>query len=466
MFPWASLLVALPLLAILVQARAARLSYLTGRRLVLAVSTAVLVLSLGLPLRFRGAAPGLVLGDPLDPLAALGGGPLFGIDELGAWLLPFAALVFAVVVWVTPKTERDAASLRRVLFAEAVVLATFASRHEVALAVLWPLAMVPVLRELAARGPSAAAALRLFARAMGLSAALFAAGVLLLLLAPGAPAARTAATAALLIAILLRKGIVPFHSWMPPLFEQAPIGMVLLFSTPQLGAYAAVRLLAPHAPAGILHVVGAASLATAVYGALLALVQKDARRAFGFLFMSESALVLTGLECSSHTGLAGGLTIWLSSGLALTGFGMTLWVLEARRGRLSLARFHGGHEHTPVLAACFLLLGLASVGFPGTLGFVGEELLIDGAVVEFPHVGFGVVVAAAFNAITVMRAYLHLFCGARFRSDVPQRVRPREHIAFAALVIFLLAGGLLPQAVVASRSRAADEILQVRAAAR
>ena len=80
--------------------------------------------------------------------------------------------------------------------------------------------------------------------------------------------------------------------------------------------------------------------------------------------------------------------------LSLGGFGLTLRALEARFGRLSLTDFHGLYEHSPTLAVCFLLTGLASVGFPGTLGFISTELLVDSAVEANPSVGIAVVAAA------------------------------------------------------------------------
>src|SRR2546423_1816987 len=76
----------------------------------------------------------------------------------------------------------------------------------------------------------------------------------------------------------------------------------------------------------------------------------------------------------------GALAVWVSVALSLGGFGLTLRALEARFGRVSLAEFHGLYDHSPALAVCFLLTGLTSVGFPGTLGFVAAELLVDGAV--------------------------------------------------------------------------------------
>src|SRR4029434_4397827 len=99
-----------------------------------------------------------------------------------------------------------------------------------------------------------------------------------------APAARTAGAILLVAAVLARKGIVPFHSWTPSLFEHASFGGAALFTAPQLGAYVAVRLVTPIAPDWLLVAMGSLALATAVYAAGLAAVQSDARRAYGFLF--------------------------------------------------------------------------------------------------------------------------------------------------------------------------------------
>ena len=78
--------------------------------------------------------------------------------------------------------------------------------------------------------------------------------------------------------------------------------------------------------------------------------------------------MLVGLELHTELSLTGSLCLWFSVILSLGGFGLTLRALEARFGRLSLAEYHGLYEHSPALAVCFLLTGLACVGFPGTLG--------------------------------------------------------------------------------------------------
>jgi NADH-quinone oxidoreductase subunit M len=258
--------------------------------------------------------------------------------------------------------------------------------------------------------------------------------------------------------LLVRKGIAPVHSWMPESFERGHLVPALLFNAPQVGTYAAAVVVLPSAPHGALTVIAVAALVTTVYGAILAVVESDTRRAFGYLFMSQSALVLVGLGSGREDGVAGSLAVWVAAGLSMTGLGLTIAALELRRGRLSLRDHHGGYEQMPLLAASFLVFGLASVGFPGTLGFLGEELLIAGSVERFTWVGFAVVAATAVNGITVLKMYFSLFCG-RADGGIALPLRSRETIAFAALAIVLVAGGLFPRNLVESRVEAAQAIV-------
>jgi NADH-quinone oxidoreductase subunit M len=181
--------------------------------------------------------------------------------------------------------------------------------------------------------------------------------------------------------------------------------------------------------------------------------------------MSQSALVMAGLDCTSASALAGGLLVWLSAGLAFAGLARTVLVLEARRGRLDLTTYHGGYERMPVLAISFLAMGLACTGFPGTLGFVGQELLVEGAIDAFPVMGFAVPIASALTGLAVIRMYFSLFCGRPdppALADVRLSLTRREAWTFGALVIALIAFGIVPRPLVDSRFAASDEILRLR----
>jgi NADH-quinone oxidoreductase subunit M len=154
--------------------------------------------------------------------------------------------------------------------------------------------------------------------------------------------------------------------------------------------------------------------------------------------------------------------VWLSVVLALGGFGLTLRSIEARTGRLSLADFHGLYEQMPKLSAFFLLTGMASVGFPGTFGFIGTEMLIDSTVHAWGLVGVIVVFAAALNGIAILQTWMMLFAGKRHVTSVSLNNRTSERFAILALTLLILGSGLFPQPSITSRQRAADEIIRAR----
>jgi NADH-quinone oxidoreductase subunit M len=274
--------------------------------------------------------------------------------------------------------------------------------------------------------------------------------------APGTPS-EIGGLALIVAAALIRKGILPFHAWLPAIFEHGRLGPPTLFCAPQLGTYVVAVLVRPRAPDELLRVVAALALATSVYAAGVALVQRSARRACAYLFMSQSALVMAGLDSSSDDAVAGALVLWLSASLAFAGLARSLLVLEARRGPLDLSKYHGGYERKPLLGSTFLVIGLSSAGFPGTLGFVGEELLLGGAVTEFPLLGFLVVISSALTGLSVMRMYLSLFCGVS-PATVRLGLRPKEAVGFSTMALILVASGLAPKWIVSSRIAASAEM--------
>jgi NADH-quinone oxidoreductase subunit M len=393
-----------------------------------------------------------------------GGEAIARIDALSAVLLPFAAGLWLLTVAVTPRGALDRGGLRRAAVVTLITFLAFLTESAVVLLLLSVASVWAFLSALA--DPAHRYQRRIVATYLGVSTLLFAVGVGLLI-GPRA-SDRWVATAGMwviAVAALIRKGILPFHAWVPEVFDHGRLGPAILFNAPQLGAYFTVVLIVPKASPDLLRVIALLALGTAVYGAALALAQTSARRACGYLFMSQSALVMAGLDCTSVSALAGGLLVWLSAGLAFTGLARCVLVLEARRGRLDLNTYHGGYARMPVLAISFLAMGLACTGFPGTLGFVGQELLVDGAVDTFPVMGFAVVVTSALTGLAVVRMYCALFCG---RSDALTAaglrlgLTRREAWTFVAVVIALVGLGILPRPLVDSRFAAGEDILRQR----
>ena len=370
---------------------------------------------------------------------ALFGRQIFGLDELNAPLLPTVGLLHLLTALSTSRTFVRRFSFSWSMVAETLSLLKFSCREPWILIALLAVSTVPPYVELLNRRRPT----RVYVLHMALFVGLLVLGWLAVTL-EGGTAARAPwwAVAPLLVAILVRCGTVPMHCWVTDWFERASPGIALLFLAPLSGVYAAVRLVLPIGPGWVLSSIGLLSLFTAVYAAAMATIQRETRRFFAHLFLSHSSLVLVGLELHTELSLTASLCLWFSVMLSMGGFGLTVRALEARFGRLSLSDFHGLYEHSPMLAVFFLLTGLASVGFPGTLGFISIELLVDSAVEASPYVGIIVIAAGALNAIAVMRAYFFLFTGARHVSSVSLKITKREQAAVLSLSALILGGGL------------------------
>ena len=424
-----------------------------------AVACAAALLAVASCALFVPALEGFAVPMPAG-LGALFGASVIRTNALSSVLLPLPAALWLLTVAVTPRTRLDRLGLRRTAFATLVTTGAFLTESPALLVVLFSVSTGVYLTALGS--PAHRRALRVAGAYLGVSVVLFVSGALLMT-SGGARggAVETVGLWLVIVAALIRKGIFPFHAWLPEAFDRGRLGPTVLFSAPQVGAYATAVLIVPRASPEMLRVVAILALVTAVYGAALALYQRDARRSCGYLFVSQSALVMAGLDCTSRLALTGALVLWISSALAFTGIARCVLVLEVRRGRLDLSQYHGGYERMRLLAASFLVLGLACTGFPGTLGFIGQEMLVDGAVTAFPVLGFFVIVAGALTGLAVLRMYFSLFCGRRDDS-VHLGLLRREAISFASIAVFLLATGITPAPTVSSVLAASDHLLRLR----
>lgn len=386
----------------------------------------------------------------------------FRVDELAAPLVPAIALLYFLTALATTRTKIARFPFALILMAESISQMMFACKDPNIVVGLLALSIVPPLFDLLQRQKP----VRLYLLHQTLFLALLLGGWFLHQQMPHMPQLSHLPTKAwaipLMLAVIIRAGFFPFHSWIADLFDHASLGMAITAVIPVAGAYAAVRVLFPVVPAWVLEWIAGLAMFTAVYSAGMAVVQGETRRFFAFLFLSQSSLILVGLDLATPLSLTGALCVWFSVILSMGGLGLTLRALESRYGRQSLRRFHGLYDNSPMLAVFFILTGLASVGFPGTLGFISSELLVDGALEANRLIGVLVVIAEAINGIAIIRVYFILFTGARGASTLPLLVNRRERIAIITMTLLILGGGLFPQPGVASRHKAAEELIHSR----
>lgn len=455
--PWLELSILVPVLAaaVLYWIRDQRLA----QRVALVASGITALLTVGEWIDF-GTLGTFAAQDHGSLIRRIFGQEFFVVDELSAPLLPMTAILFTLTIAATMRSKAARFSFWLVMSAEAFILATLSCSVASVLILLLLFSTLPPWVEIRARGGNG----RVFAIYMSAHIGLLIVGILLMRIWGTIPIVSNVAAFLLVLSSLIRAGVFPAHSWIIDLFERTTFGTALLFVAPMTGAYVVMRLVLPVVPVWALHVVAVFSLVTAVYAAGMSLVQVEARRFFAYLFLSHSSLVLAGLEIATPIGMTGALCIWLGTGLSLGGFALALRSVEARIGRISLDQYYGLFDHMPYLGSLFLLTGLASIGFPGSLAFVGMELLVEGTVEVYPIVGTMIVLAAVLNGISVMRAYFRIFTGTRHVATISLAARPAERFAAIVISVIVLGAGLWPGAAVRSRYHAADILLKNRRA--
>ena len=466
--PWLLFLVASPACGALwcARVRDAR----EARRVASVCAALAAAIALGLTLLAFGSPPRHFF---VDPLPDLGGSAPLGCDALSGPLLVLVAAVGLASFLASSSAEASPRELARALATQAAALLALCALDLRIFAAAWILGLIPLLRSLREAGARSVALRFGLIQGLGCLALLGALGLLiaderaptlgLALSEGGLPLALC-----LGVAVCVRQGLFPLHSWLPTLHQRGAPTLVALCFAPQLGLYLVLRLCA--AEGGALHETLAGPLlglaaGTAVYGALLGLVQRDLRRALGWLTTSQSALIATGVLSASQSGVTGALLLWASSGLALTGLLQAAAALEGRFGTVDLDHPQGLGARTPRLAALFLLLGLASVGLPGTLGFASEDLLFHGTLEAIPAAGLALVVATALNGLSVLRISYRTFDGARRPLPAVPDLLPRERAVFLGLFLLLVGGGLLPGRLVQASARSAS-VLRERSAER
>jgi NADH-quinone oxidoreductase subunit M len=270
------------------------------------------------------------------------------------------------------------------------------------------------------------------------------------------------------IAFMMRVGLFPFHMWVPRVHEKTPFGISLSFVQPQIASLLLLKLVLSNKLHDYVYFIHVVAGFTCLYAAVIGLRQGTLRRAFSYLSLSYSALAIVGIGMisqdikmplteTSQMGFVGAMLVIMSVGLAHTAFGVALWNTESRRGFLSLEIYHG--SRTPLLALAVLILGLTSIGFPGTMAFVAEDLVFHAVLEDKPFIGVMLVMATAINGISVLRVNYKLFGGA-FREYGEGDLNQREKALFFTICIFLILGGILPSFMVNHTHKAVLELHQ------
>ncbi len=287
---------------------------------------------------------------------------------------------------------------------------------------------------------------------------------------------RTAATLCFfgfLLAFIVKVPMFPLHTWLPDAHVEAPTGgsIILAAVLLKLGTYGYLRfcmgMFGGAAWGAGATLAGVAIGLGILYGALVAWKQADIKRLVAYSSVAHMGFAMLGLFSGTRAGVEGSLLTMVNHGISTGALFLLVGVIYDRRHTREVRELGGLAKVMPVYATVFVIVTLASIGVPGTNGFVGELMVITGTYVSQSLGGFakvqailaalGVILAAVYMLSVVERAFFGPLENPHNR-HLPD-LSPRETMAIAPLVVLVFVIGLFPNLLLGRMRPSVDALL-------
>ncbi len=276
------------------------------------------------------------------------------------------------------------------------------------------------------------------------------------------------------LAFAIKVPLFPLHTWLPDAHVEAPTaGSVILAGVLlKMGTYGFIRFCLPLFPEASFYftpLICVLSLIGIIYGALVAMMQKDLKKLVAYSSVSHLGFVTLGIFAFTPEGMSGGILQMINHGLSTGALFLIVGMIYNRRHTRLISEFGGLSRQMPIFAAFFLIFTLSSIGLPGLNGFVGEFLILlgtfvsanDGAIVYAVIATSGVIFAAVYMLWMFQRVML-----GGITKDENRRLKDvniREIFVLAPIVLFIIFIGVYPRPFLSKMERSVEHVLyQVR----
>ena len=259
----------------------------------------------------------------------------------------------------------------------------------------------------------------------------------------------------------------PVHTWLPDAHVEAPTGgsVVLAAIMLKLGAYGFLRFslpIAPDASREYAWLIIALSLIAVLYIGLVALVQQDMKKLVAYSSIAHMGFVTLGFFMFSELGVSGGIVQMISHGFVSGAMFLCIGVLYDRVHSRDIASYGGVVNTMPRFAAFAMLFAMANCGLPGTAGFVGEWMVILGAVKFNFWIALLASTTLVFGAAYTLWMVKRVYFGAVANDDVRglTDINGREFFMLALLAVAVMVMGIYPKPFTDAMQSSVTELLR------